>query len=113
MSIRITSAFCAQTMPISFAGPGNHAPNAMPAISAIRIQVVSERRPELPQVACFDTGFHRGHGPLADHFAIPEELYAEGVRRYGFHGLSYEYIASALPGNVVFRPPSLAFGEAQ
>jgi acetate kinase len=50
----------------------------------------------LPQVACFDTAFHRTHGPLADHYAIPYQLHAEGVRRYGFHGLSYEYIAKAL-----------------
>ena len=55
------------------------------------------RYPNLPQVACFDTAFHRGHGDLADRYAIPESLYAEGVRRYGFHGLSYEYIASILP----------------
>jgi acetate kinase len=50
----------------------------------------------LPQVACFDTAFHRTHGPLADHYAIPHQLHAEGVRRYGFHGLSYEYVAKAL-----------------
>ena len=49
--------------------------------------------PTLPQVACFDTAFHRGHDAVADHYAIPERFYAEGVRRYGFHGLSYEYIA--------------------
>lgn len=60
------------------------------------IRLLLERRPELPQVACFDTAFHRGHGALADHYAIPERLYAEGVRRYGFHGLSYEYIAERL-----------------
>jgi acetate kinase len=53
--------------------------------------------PELPQVACFDTAFHRSHGALADCYAIPRQLHAEGVRRYGFHGLSYEYIAGALP----------------
>jgi acetate kinase len=53
--------------------------------------------PELPQVACFDTAFHRGHGALADCYAIPRQLHVEGVRRYGFHGLSYEYIAGALP----------------
>jgi acetate kinase len=53
--------------------------------------------PDIPQVACFDTAFHRGHSALADCYAIPRELHAEGVRRYGFHGLSYEYIASALP----------------
>jgi acetate kinase len=52
--------------------------------------------PSLPQVACFDTAFHRSHGALADHYAIPRQLHAEGVRRYGFHGLSYEYIAQAL-----------------
>jgi acetate kinase len=50
----------------------------------------------LPQVACFDTAFHRGHSPVADHFAIPEKFYAEGVRRYGFHGLSYEYVVERL-----------------
>jgi len=53
--------------------------------------------PGLPQVACFDTAFHRTHEAVADHYAIPHELYAEGVRRYGFHGLSYEYIARTLP----------------
>jgi acetate kinase len=53
--------------------------------------------PDLPQVACFDTAFHRGHPALADYYAIPRELHEEGVRRYGFHGLSYEYIADALP----------------
>jgi acetate kinase len=53
--------------------------------------------PALPQVACFDTAFHRTHGALADYYAIPYQLHAEGVRRYGFHGLSYEYIAKALP----------------
>jgi acetate kinase len=47
-------------------------------------------------VACFDTAFHRGHPAVADRFAIPDDLYREGVRRYGFHGLSYEYIAGAL-----------------
>jgi acetate kinase len=55
------------------------------------------RNPDLPQVACFDTAFHRGHPDLADRFAVPEHLYEEGVRRYGFHGLSYEYIARMLP----------------
>jgi acetate kinase len=53
--------------------------------------------PSLPQVACFDTAFHRSHGDLADCYAIPRQLREEGVRRYGFHGLSYEYIAKSLP----------------
>ncbi len=60
------------------------------------IRSILSTRPELPQVACFDTAFHRSHDPLADHYAIPEQLYDEGVRRYGFHGLSYEYIAQRL-----------------
>lgn len=68
-----------------------HQPNNLAPIRSIRA-----RRPELPQVACFDTAFHRGHGPLAERFAIPEALYRQGVRRYGFHGLSYEYIAGHL-----------------
>jgi acetate kinase len=52
--------------------------------------------PSLPQVACFDTAFHRDHDDLADFYAIPRGLHEEGVRRYGFHGLSYEYIAKTL-----------------
>jgi acetate kinase len=53
--------------------------------------------PTLPQVACFDTAFHRTHDAVADYYAIPHQLHAEGVRRYGFHGLSYEYVAKTLP----------------
>jgi len=55
-----------------------------------------ENVPDLPQIACFDTAFHRSHSAVADHFAIPEQFYMEGVRRYGFHGLSYEYVAERL-----------------
>jgi len=69
-----------------------HQPNNLAPIRSIRA-----RNPELPQVACFDTAFHRGHSTVADHYAIPERFYAEGVRRYGFHGLSYEFIAKRLP----------------
>lgn len=61
------------------------------------IRTILNNFPNLPQVACFDTGFHRDHDALADHYAIPYQLHAEGVRRYGFHGLSYEYIAKSLP----------------
>ena len=53
--------------------------------------------PELPQVACFDTAFHRTMPRVAQSYALPDPLFDEGVRRYGFHGLSYEYIASVLP----------------
>jgi len=69
-----------------------HQPNNLAPIRALL-----SRRPELPQVACFDTAFHRSHGALADYYALPERFYKEGVRRYGFHGLSYEYIADRLP----------------
>jgi len=68
-----------------------HQPNNLAPIRSIRA-----RLPELPQVACFDTAFHRGHDAVADHFAIPESFYVEGVRRYGFHGLSYEFVAEHL-----------------
>jgi acetate kinase len=61
------------------------------------IRTLLTNLPGLPQVACFDTAFHRAHGDLADHYAIPLRLHEEGVRRYGFHGLSYEYIAKTLP----------------
>ena len=61
------------------------------------IRMLMTRRPEVAQVACFDTAFHRTHPAVADHYAIPEQFYREGVRRYGFHGLSYEYIAGRLP----------------
>jgi len=57
------------------------------------IRTLLKNNPELPQVACFDTAFHRDHSAVADHFAIPEHFYKEGVRRYGFHGLSYEFVA--------------------
>jgi acetate kinase len=60
------------------------------------IQAIMQRQPQVLQVACFDTAFHRGHPEVADRYAIPEALYDEGVRRYGFHGLSYEYIARQL-----------------
>jgi len=61
------------------------------------IRAIAERRPDLVQVACFDTAFHQTAPPLAQAFALPASITDRGVRRYGFHGLSYEYIASALP----------------
>jgi acetate kinase len=69
-----------------------HQPHNLAAIRAI-----AERAPDLPQIACFDTAFHRTNPELAQMFALPHELHEAGVRRYGFHGLSYEYIASTLP----------------
>jgi acetate kinase len=69
-----------------------HQPNNL---APIRRMLTAQ--PELLQVACFDTAFHRTHSAVADHYAIPARFYDEGVRRYGFHGLSYEYIAGRLP----------------
>ena len=70
-----------------------HQPHNIAAIRA-----VAAVAPKVPQVACFDTAFHRTQPPIAQEYALPREFTAKGVRRYGFHGLSYEYIVSALPG---------------
>ena len=61
------------------------------------IEAVFERLPNVPQVACFDTSFHRQQPPVAELVPLPRDLREAGLQRYGFHGLSYEYIASALP----------------
>jgi acetate kinase len=62
------------------------------------IRLLLDRLPEVPEVACFDTAFHRTVPEVAQLFALPPRFAEAGVRRYGFHGLSYEYIASTLPG---------------
>ncbi len=69
-----------------------HQPYNLAAIEALH-----ERRADVPQVACFDTSFHRGHSAVAELVPLPANLRNEGLQRYGFHGLSYEYIASVLP----------------
>jgi acetate kinase len=69
-----------------------HQPHNVAAIKAV-IQMA----PSLPSVACFDTAFHHGQPAVAQGFALPRHYTEAGVRRYGFHGLSYEYIASVLP----------------
>ncbi|HUL59750.1 MAG TPA: phosphoketolase [Anaeromyxobacteraceae bacterium] len=69
-----------------------HQPHGLRAIRLLR-----DLAPALPQVACFDTAFHRTLPPAAARYALPEELFAAGVRRYGFHGLSYQHVAEALP----------------
>jgi len=61
------------------------------------IEAVFDRLPGVTQVACFDTSFHRGHEAVAQVVPLPLEIRGAGVQRYGFHGLSYEYVASALP----------------
>jgi acetate kinase len=69
-----------------------HQPHNLAAIEA-----VSARLPDVPQVACFDTSFHSGRPPVAELVPLPRDVCADGIRRYGFHGLSYEYIAATLP----------------
>jgi len=79
-----------------------HQPHNLAAIRAI-----STVSPGLPQIACFDTAFHHSQPPVAQRFALPRALHDAGIRRYGFHGLSYEYIASALRE----RAPDVAGGR--
>jgi acetate kinase len=71
------------------------------------IKMAMTLNPDLPQVACFDTAFHRTAPEVEQAFALPYSFYEEGIRRYGFHGLSYEYIASVLPE----RAPEIANGR--
>jgi acetate kinase len=70
-----------------------HQPHNLAPIESVRAS-----HPDLPQIACFDTAFHRTQSPLAHAFALPRFLTEAGIKRYGFHGLSYEFIASVLPG---------------
>jgi acetate kinase len=79
-----------------------HQPYNLDAIDA-----VVKWLPDVPQVACFDTGFHRGQPGVAALVPLPEEIRKSGVQRYGFHGISYEYIASVLPEVA----PSIAEGR--
>src|SRR4051794_11969669 len=69
-----------------------HQPHSIAAIEA-----VAARLPGVPQVACFETSFHRGQPAVAQIVPLPREICRAGIQRYGFHGLSYEYIASVLP----------------
>ena len=95
---------------LEFAEPVRVAPGVVEALSALiplaplhqphnlaPIRTLARVAPDLPQVACFDTAFHRTQPALAQAFALPRALSEEGIRRYGFHGLSYEYVAQALP----------------
>ncbi len=79
-----------------------HQPHNLAAIRAI-----AALSPSLPQVACFDTAFHHDQAPVVQRFALPRELHEAGIRRYGFHGLSYDYIASVLRE----RAPAIASGR--
>ncbi len=79
-----------------------HLPPELAPIEAIRA-----RLPDLPQVAVFDTGFHRGHDEVVERLPLPDTYYREGLRRYGYHGISYEYIAQRLPA----AAPDIADGR--
>jgi acetate kinase len=95
---------------IRFTGPVRIDPAVLAALDALvplaplhqphnlaAIRAVAKHVPDLPQVACFDTSFHRNQPAIAQLFALPRHLSDAGILRYGFHGISYEYIASALP----------------
>jgi acetate kinase len=87
---RINAALVAELKTIAPMAP-LHIPGNLQGIDA-----VGRAFPDVPQVACFDTAFHQGRPFVAEAFALPRSYYDEGVRRYGFHGLSYEYIARAM-----------------
>jgi acetate kinase len=104
----------------AFAGPTIVTPQVLAALRTLvplaplhqphnlaAIEAVSERLPGVPQVACFDTSFHRGQPAVAELVPLPRGIRETGVQRYGFHGLSYEYIASVLPQ----RAPEIASGR--
>jgi acetate kinase len=89
--VRVDAAVLAKLAEYAPLAPLHQLHNLLP------IRTVAERQPGLLQVACFDTAFHQSASPLAQAFALPPSITDRGVRRYGFHGLSYEYIASVLP----------------
>ena len=89
--MRVTAAIVAQLERLVPLAPLHQPHNLTP------IKILLQRSPDLPQVACFDTAFHRSQTAIAQAFALPPEITERGVWRYGFHGLSYEYIASVLP----------------
>jgi acetate kinase len=100
-SVLVDDANLAKILAVSPLAP-LHNPPALDVLKGLR-----KRFPGVPHVACFDTAFHRGHPAVADRFAIPDALYRQGVRRYGFHGLSYQYIAGAMKT----QAPAIAAGK--
>jgi acetate kinase len=98
---RVTAELLAELEALVPLAPLHEPHNLAPIKMAMRLN------PELPQLACFDTAFHRTAPEVEQAFALPYSFYEEGIRRYGFHGLSYEYIASVLPQ----RAPEIANGR--
>jgi acetate kinase len=99
--VRVTPELLTELEMLVPLAPLHEPHNLAPMKMALRLN------PELPQVACFDTAFHRTAPEVEQAFALPHSSYEEGIRRYGFHGLSYEYIASVLPQ----RAPEIANGR--
>ena len=100
--IQLDAKICAELSKLNPLAP-LHQPHNLSAI-----QAVSALLPELPQVACFDTAFHRDQPAISRQFALPRKITAMGVQRYGFHGISYDYIATTLPD---LLPAELANGR--
>jgi acetate kinase len=98
---RVTAGLVAELEALVPLAPLHEPHNLAPIRMALTLN------PDLPQVACFDTAFHRTAPEVEQAFALPYALYDEGVRRYGFHGLSYEYISSVLPE----QAPEIADGR--
>lgn len=98
---RVTAELLAELEALVPLAPLHEAHNLAPIRKALSLD------PDLPQVACFDTAFHRSAPEVEQAFALPYGFFGEGIRRYGFHGLSYEYIASVLPE----RAPEIAEGR--
>jgi acetate kinase len=93
-SVRVTPEVMMQLATLNALAP-LHQPHNLAGISAF-----AESFPDVPQVACFDTAFHRTLSPLETTFAIDKKLTEQGVRRYGFHGLSYQYVSQVLQRDV-------------
>ncbi len=93
-SVRVTPEIVAQLAALTPLAPLHQPHNIAP------MRMIAQTAPDLPQVACFDTSFHTTQDPLAKLFALPKALTDQGLIRYGFHGLSYAYIASVLPEHI-------------
>lgn len=88
--VRVTEKVLADLAALTPLAPLHQPHNLAP------IHAIAARQPLLPQVACFDTAFHQAQPALAQTFALPRRYFDQGVRRYGFHGLSYEYVSARL-----------------
>ncbi len=99
--VRVTPAILDRLALLSPLAPLHQPHNLAP------IRAIADLAPDLPQIACFDTGFHRSQAAVTQEFALPRRMTEAGIRRYGFHGLSYEYVATQLAA----LDPALAHGR--